>query len=189
MRKREEYSALSTLIRLTFDDALGDFAHGSLDLLLHIDGRHLDDDVGHDFETWLPKLTDPNWHSRLSWRRSCLSGKREHRPCPGIAEACPSLLALTQRRLSVPRIDEGDAEICEMSGIAGGEGCFARGGDTGDLDIADLDRSADLPLPGGDDSRGCRSKPVKRQRAAVEDFASQFRPVRIFLKCELAHIS
>jgi hypothetical protein len=37
-----------------------------------------------------------------------------------------------------------------MAGIAGGEGCFARGGDTGDLDLADLDRSADLSLPGGD---------------------------------------
>jgi hypothetical protein len=48
LRKREEYSAFSTLIRLTFDDALGDFADGSLDLL-HIDGRHLDADVGDDF--------------------------------------------------------------------------------------------------------------------------------------------
>jgi hypothetical protein len=146
LRKREEYSALSTLIRLTFDDALGDFADGSLDLL-HIDGRHLDDDAAHDFETWLPKLTDLNWHSRLSWRRSCLSGEREHLPCPGIAEACPSLLAssqelvqiLTQRRLRMPRIDEGDAQICEMTGIAGGEGRFARGGDTDDLNIPDLD--------------------------------------------------
>jgi len=39
----------------------------------------------------------------------------------------------------MPRIDEGDAQICEMTGIAGGKGRFARGGDTGDLDIADLD--------------------------------------------------
>jgi hypothetical protein len=46
---------------------------------------------------------------------------------------------LTQRRLRMPRIDEGDAQICEMTGIAGGKGRFARGGDTGDLDIADLD--------------------------------------------------
>jgi hypothetical protein len=112
LRKREEYIPPSRpLIRSTFDDALGYFADGSLDLL-HIDGRHLNNDVAHDFETWLPKLTDLSWHSRLSWWRSCLSGEREHRPCPGIAEACPSLLAssqelvqiLTQRRLSVPRI-------------------------------------------------------------------------------------
>ena len=39
----------------------------------------------------------------------------------------------------MPRIDEGDAQICEMTGIADGDGCFARGGETGDLDIADLD--------------------------------------------------
>ena len=56
-----------------------------------------------------------------------------------------------------------------MTGIAGREGCFARGDDTGDLDVADLDRSADLPLPGSDCGRGFRSSPVEWQHAAVED--------------------
>jgi hypothetical protein len=53
----EKYSAFSTLIRSTFDDALGYFADGSVDLL-HIDGCHHYDDVAHDFATWRPKLAD-----------------------------------------------------------------------------------------------------------------------------------
>src|ERR1700724_1106397 len=56
-----------------------------------------------------------------------------------------------------------------MTGITGGEGCFARSCDASDLDVADLDRPADLPLPGSDCSRGfCRSA-VERQHAAAED--------------------
>jgi len=45
---------------------------------------------------------------------------------------------LRPARLSLPRIDDIDAQLREMTGIAGGEGCFARGGDTGDLHIADF---------------------------------------------------
>jgi hypothetical protein len=56
-RNRERYSAFSSLIRSTFDDALGYFDDGSVDLL-HIDGRHLYDDVAHDFATWRPKLSE-----------------------------------------------------------------------------------------------------------------------------------
>jgi hypothetical protein len=52
-----EYSSFSTLLRGYFDDGLDSIAHGSVDLL-HIDGRHGYDDVRHDFEAWLPKLTD-----------------------------------------------------------------------------------------------------------------------------------
>jgi hypothetical protein len=37
------------------------------------------------------------------------------------------------------------------------------------LDIADLDWSADLPLPGSDCGRGFRRSPVKRQHAAAQD--------------------
>jgi hypothetical protein len=51
-----EYSNFSRLIRATFDEALDQFADGSIDLL-HIEGRHFYEDVKHDFEAWRPKLS------------------------------------------------------------------------------------------------------------------------------------
>ena len=51
------YSGFSTLLRMTFDDAVDNFSDGSIDLL-HIDGRHHYEDVKHDFETWRPKLSN-----------------------------------------------------------------------------------------------------------------------------------
>ena len=51
------YSAFSSLIRSSFDNASRHFADGSIDLL-HIDGRHFFDDVKHDFETWRAKLSN-----------------------------------------------------------------------------------------------------------------------------------
>lgn len=51
-----EYASFSTLLRMTFDDALSRIADGSVDLL-HLDGRHRYEDVRHDFESWLPKLS------------------------------------------------------------------------------------------------------------------------------------
>jgi hypothetical protein len=51
------YGSFSELIRCHFDKALNYIPDASVDLL-HIDGCHSYDAVKHDYETWLPKLTD-----------------------------------------------------------------------------------------------------------------------------------
>lgn len=56
-RNAAEFAAFSDLLRRTFDEAVMEFEDNSIDLL-HIDGRHFYHDVTHDFESWLPKLSD-----------------------------------------------------------------------------------------------------------------------------------
>ncbi len=47
----------SHMLRKTFDEACGDFADGSIDLL-HIDGSHTYEDVKNDFTRWYPKVSE-----------------------------------------------------------------------------------------------------------------------------------
>ena len=51
-----KYKGFSQLIQTRFEEALDYFSDGSIDLI-HIDGCHTYDAVKHDFEAWLPKMS------------------------------------------------------------------------------------------------------------------------------------
>jgi SAM-dependent methyltransferase len=53
----ERYSDFSTLVQTTFDSARLKFEDASIDLI-HIDGLHRYEQVKHDFQSWLPKLSE-----------------------------------------------------------------------------------------------------------------------------------
>ena len=53
----QRYARFSELWAMTFDEARDEVEDGSIDLL-HIDGNHSYEAVRHDFESWLPKMSD-----------------------------------------------------------------------------------------------------------------------------------
>ncbi len=54
---QKKYESFSSMLRMTFDEALLKIPDRSVDLL-HIDGLHTYEAVKHDYSTWLPKMSE-----------------------------------------------------------------------------------------------------------------------------------
>jgi len=82
------YKGFSQLIQSRFEEALDYFSDGSIDLI-HIDGCHTYDAIKHDFEAWLPKMSqhgvvllhDINVHEREFGVWKFWEEVAEHYPC------------------------------------------------------------------------------------------------------------
>lgn len=54
---QNNYPGFASLLRMSFDDAIGQFQDRTIDLL-HIDGFHSQEAMLHDFDSWLPKMSE-----------------------------------------------------------------------------------------------------------------------------------
>lgn len=57
VKLNQKYSRFSNLLKMSFDDARDQFKDNSIDLL-HIDGFHSYESIKHDFDSWLPKMSN-----------------------------------------------------------------------------------------------------------------------------------
>jgi hypothetical protein len=109
---RTRYPERSHYIRSRFDDAIGCFEDGSIDLL-HIDGLHEYEAVRADFESWLPKMSDRGvmiLHDTTVYER----GYGVWLLWRDIAVRYPSLNLLHCHGLGIVYVGKGEGRFAEM---------------------------------------------------------------------------